>query len=266
LYIRPGFYSRKCGNKSQNDFRRFRTVTLLSLFTFLCRKQADAAFSVGGGRRQVVGGRRRVFDGRRRLGRGDLHGRLRAASHQPCPASHRRPVQRLAQPQVPLSRTARRQGARRRAQRQYSMPSHVHVKRNSTTGRIAVAPGTVHWYSLGGAGVTQLIMLSWAHPSPSHKQHLDQYSRFWATVCKTVRSILSDRCLSVLSVLYVCDVGVLGPNGWMDQDAARYGGRPRSRPHCVRCRPSSRSAKGTHQPHLFGHVYCGPSVAHLSNC
>ena len=38
---------------------------------------------------------------------------------------------------------------------------------------------------------------------------------FWATVCKAVCPMLSDRCLSVLSV---CDVGVLRPNGWMDQD------------------------------------------------
>jgi len=30
-----------------------------------------------------------------------------------------------------------------------------------------------------------------------------QRYRFWATVCKTVRPMLSDRCLSVLSVLYV---------------------------------------------------------------
>ena len=33
---------------------------------------------------------------------------------------------------------------------------------------------------------------------------------FWATVCKTVRTILSDRCQSV------CDVGVMWPNGWMN--------------------------------------------------
>jgi len=31
---------------------------------------------------------------------------------------------------------------------------------------------------------------------------------------KTVRPVLSDRC----PVLSVCDVGVLWPNGWMDQD------------------------------------------------
>ena len=41
------------------------------------------------------------------------------------------------------------------------------------------------------------------------------FSTLWATVCKTVRPTLSDRCLSVLSV---CNVGVLWPNGWTDQD------------------------------------------------
>ena len=40
----------------------------------------------------------------------------------------------------------------------------------------------------------------------------------WATVCKTVRSMLSDRCLSVRPVCYLCNVGVLWPNSWMDQD------------------------------------------------
>ena len=45
---------------------------------------------------------------------------------------------------------------------------------------------------------------------------------FWATVCKTVRPILSDRrlfcpaCLSVCPDLSVCNFGVLWPNGWMD--------------------------------------------------
>jgi len=31
---------------------------------------------------------------------------------------------------------------------------------------------------------------------------------------------------------------LLWPNGWMDQDATWYGGRPRPRPHCVRWGPS----------------------------
>jgi len=49
-------------------------------------------------------------------------------------------------------------------------------------------------------------------------------------------------CLSVLSVCPacpVCDVGILWPNGCMDQDATWYGGRPRPRPYCVRCGPNS---------------------------
>jgi len=60
--------------------------------------------------------------------------------------------------------------------------------------------------------------------------------RFWATFCKTVRPMLPDRCLTGLSVCYV---GVLWPNGWMDQDETWHGGMPRSRPHCVRWESSS---------------------------
>jgi len=47
---------------------------------------------------------------------------------------------------------------------------------------------------------------------------------FGATVCKTVRPMLSDPCLFCLSV---CNVGVLWPNGWMDQDETWHAGRPR---------------------------------------
>jgi len=43
--------------------------------------------------------------------------------------------------------------------------------------------------------------------------------------------ILSDRYLSVLSV---CNVGVLWPNGWTDQDETWHAGRHRPWPHCVR--------------------------------
>ena len=41
-----------------------------------------------------------------------------------------------------------------------------------------------------------------------------------------------------LSVLSVRNVGVLWPNGWIDQDETWHGGRTRPRPHCVRWRPS----------------------------
>jgi len=45
---------------------------------------------------------------------------------------------------------------------------------------------------------------------------------------------------------------LLWQNGWMDQDATWYGGRPRPRPHCVRWGPSSPSpSKKGAQPHNF---------------
>ena len=82
-------------------------------------------------------------------------------------------------------------------------------------------------------------------------------SHFWATVCKKVRPIISDRC-PVLSCLSVCDLGVLWPNGWMDQDATWYGGRPRPRPHCVRWGPSS-PKRGTAPPPIFGPCLLWPN-------
>jgi len=58
-------------------------------------------------------------------------------------------------------------------------------------------------------------------------------------------------------VLSVCpvyaNVGVLWPNGWMDQDATWYEGWPRPRRHCVRWGPGLPLQKGAHQPPpLFG--------------
>ena len=68
-----------------------------------------------------------------------------------------------------------------------------------------------------------LRKLSWQ----SVKQFL-RYGDFWATVCKTVRPMLSVRCLSVCPVcLSVCDVHALWPNGWTDQDETWHAGRPR---------------------------------------
>jgi len=55
----------------------------------------------------------------------------------------------------------------------------------------------------------------------------------------TVRPMLQDRCLFVLSCLPVCNVGVLRPIGWMDQDTTWCGGKPRPRGHCVRWGPIS---------------------------
>jgi len=89
---------------------------------------------------------------------------------------------------------------------------------------------------------------------------------FWATVCITVRSMLSDRCLSCLSV---CNVGVSWPSGWMDQDATSYGGRPLPRPHCVRRGPTTQW-KGVQQLPVFGPCLCWrngrPSQQRMSSC
>ena len=86
------------------------------------------------------------------------------------------------------------------------------------------------------------------------------YPQFWATVCKTVRPMLSDRCpvcLSVcLSVSPVCNVGALWPNGWIYHDETWRAGRPRPWTHCVRRGPSSPPPKG-HSPHFSAHICCG---------
>jgi len=51
---------------------------------------------------------------------------------------------------------------------------------------------------------------------------------------------------------------LLWPNGWMGQDATWYGGRPRPRPHCARCGPSSPlPKKGDTAPQFLAHVCCG---------
>jgi len=41
------------------------------------------------------------------------------------------------------------------------------------------------------------------------------------------QTVVCPVCLSVCPVLSFCNVGVLWPNGWMDQDETSHGGRPR---------------------------------------
>jgi len=90
-----------------------------------------------------------------------------------------------------------------------------------------------------------------------HANRIAYVAYDWATVCKTVRPMLSDRCLSALSV---CDVGVLWPNGWMDQHATWCGGRPRPRPHCVIWGPMQ-LLKKWYSPQFSAHVCCGETAA-----
>ena len=70
--------------------------------------------------------------------------------------------------------------------------------------------------------------------------------------------MLSDRCLSCLSSP-VCDVGVLWPNGWTDQDETWHAGRPRPQPHCVRDEiSSSPTERGITAPtfEIYGRRLC----------
>ena len=69
----------------------------------------------------------------------------------------------------------------------------------------------------------------------------------------------------MLSMCPVGDVGVLWPNGRMDQDATWYGCRPQPRPQCVRLGPSPRPQRGIapkqgHNPQFPAHVCCGHTV------
>jgi len=55
----------------------------------------------------------------------------------------------------------------------------------------------------GQSGSLSNTRFNLANPSPNLKRHIDRFSRSWATVCKTVRLMLSDHCLSDLSVTFV---------------------------------------------------------------
>ena len=61
----------------------------------------------------------------------------------------------------------------------------------------------------------------------------------------------------VLSCLSVCNVGVLWPNSWMDQDETSRAGRPWPCPRCVSWGPSCLSPKKGQSPQFLAHVYCG---------
>jgi len=75
---------------------------------------------------------------------------------------------------------------------------------------------------------------------------------------KTVRRMLSDRCLPVcLSVCPVLSV-TLWPNGWTNQDETSRAGRSRPWPHCIRWGPRSSSPKGA-QPPVFAPYLLWPN-------
>jgi len=106
-------------------------------------------------------------------------------------------------------------------------------------------------------------------PAARRYRHCDDFNVAWrgirSTGCRlvssfwTVRPILSDRCLSVCLSAY--NVGVLWPNGSMDQDATWYGGRPRPKRHGVGWGPTSpKTGHSTNSsPPLFGPCLLWPN-------
>jgi len=52
---------------------------------------------------------------------------------------------------------------------------------------------------------------------------------------------------------------LLWPNVWMDEDATWYGGKPRPRRHCAKCRPSF-PHRWHSSPHFLAHVDCGQTA------
>jgi len=65
-------------------------------------------------------------------------------------------------------------------------------------------------------------------------------------------------CLSC-PVCTVCNVGVLWPNGWTDQDETWHAGRPRPWPHCIRWGLSSPFPKRG-PPQFLAHVHYGQTA------
>jgi len=70
--------------------------------------------------------------------------------------------------------------------------------------------------------------------------------------------------LSCLSVLSVCDVGLLWPNGWMDQNEPWHGGRPQPWPYCVRWGMGTQLSQKGHSPQFLAHVRCGQTAGWIN--
>ena len=89
-------------------------------------------------------------------------------------------------------------------------------------------------------------MLPFANPSPNPKRHHDRFSRFRRLFIKRFALCYRTVFLSVCNVV------------WMDQDETWHRGRPRPRPHCIRCGPSYTPVRGTAP--ILAHVRCGQAA------
>ena len=74
-------------------------------------------------------------------------------------------------------------------------------------------------------------------------------------------------CLSVcLSVCLACDVGVLWPNGSVDQDETWHAGRPRPWPHSVTWGRSSPAPQKEAEPPDFWPIFIVAKLLDASRC
>jgi len=88
-----------------------------------------------------------------------------------------------------------------------------------------------------------------------------QSEPFYKRSPKTVRHMLSDRCLVCLSVLSVTLVYCGQTVGWIKMKLGTHGYRPRPWPLFVGWRPSSPPQKGGGASQFSAHVYCGQTTA-----
>jgi len=79
-----------------------------------------------------------------------------------------------------------------------------------------------------------------------------------ATLCYMGKHIPSPQSTSPIFSPFL-----LSTNGWMNQDATWYGGRPQPRRLCVRWGPSPRPKKGADPPKFSAHVYCGQTPGRI---
>jgi len=113
------------------------------------------------------------------------------------------------------------------------MPSHVYIHR-ALPARPQPAPNSNKHRT-----TATIFIFTYVHTWVCGRPFVQRF----ALCCRTVV------CLSVLSV---CNVGVLWPSGSMDQDETCHAGRPRPWQYCVRWGPSSRSPKKGAEPPIFG--------------
>jgi len=90
------------------------------------------------------------------------------------------------------------------------------------------------------------------------KRQIWAYVTFWATVCKTVRPMLSDRCLSVLSVTLVYCGRMVGRNKM--KLGMQVGLGPG---HIVLDGTRSPSPKGAQPPQFLAHICCVPMARRI---